>query len=79
MMTARGCIALQAMKRRATAYGWTRPLRPAYGSDDLDAPQKPHFPDYHPLPLLGFAVRRNCYIQRRVPDCRPAREPDPVL
>src|SRR5882724_11324513 len=27
------------------------------------------FPAYQPLPLFGFAVRRNCYIRPRVPDC----------
>src|SRR3954447_16728399 len=49
------------------------------GSDEADAAQKAHFPDYQPLPLFGFAVRRNCYIHRRVPDCRPARALDPAL
>src|ERR1700687_6229831 len=35
------------------------------------SPEEP-FPAYQPLPLFSFAVRRNCYIRPRVPDCGPS-------
>ena len=70
MTAARRCIALQALKRRRGSFRLDSDAPPHIGSDEADVPQKAHFPDYQPLPLFGFAVRRNCYIHRRMPDCR---------